>query len=68
MADNKNKNAQDAKLIATKEKYEIEYMKETYGVPKKVTTEIVSNVGHSRARVYEQLRKLGYKVPPKRSK
>lgn len=68
MADDKNKTAQDRKLIAAKQQHEINYMKTEYGVPKKVTEEVIKEVGHSRAAVYAELRKKDYPVPPKRTK
>jgi hypothetical protein len=68
MPDNKNKKGQDAKLISAKQESEVEYMKTKYGVPKTVTREIIKRVGHSRAKIYVELRKLKYPVPALTSK
>jgi DNA-binding NtrC family response regulator len=66
MADNTNKKKEDAKRISAREEYELNYLKQAYGVPKKVTAEIIKQVGTSRTKVYEELRKRNYPVPPKR--
>ena len=65
MADSRAKKELYAKQIANKKKVEVEYMSVQYGVPESVTWDIINRVGHSRARVYEELRKLQYPVPPK---
>lgn len=55
-----------AKQIASKKAYEVDFMEAKYGVPKTTTWEIINKVGFSRTRMYEELRKLNYPVPPKR--
>jgi hypothetical protein len=68
MADSKAKKELYARQIVEKRKSEVEYMKVQYGVPETVTWDIINTVGHSRAKIYEELRKLKYPVPPQRTR
>jgi hypothetical protein len=68
MADSKAKKELYARQIEEKRKSEVEYMNVQYGVPKALTWEIINKVGHSRAKIYEELRKLKYPVPPQRTR
>lgn len=58
---------QDRKLVAAKQDHEMNYLKSAYGVPKKVSKEVIAKVGRSRTKVYDELRKLGYPMPKKRT-
>jgi hypothetical protein len=68
MADSKARKELYARQIAEKRKSEVEFMNLQYGVPESLTWQIIKAVGHSRARIYEELRKLNFPVPPPRKK
>ncbi|HEX8334892.1 MAG TPA: hypothetical protein VF622_19865, partial [Segetibacter sp.] len=67
-ADSKAKKELYARQIAEKRKSEVEYMNVQYGVPETLTWKIINTVGHSRAKIYEELRKLKFPVPPPRTR
>lgn len=58
----------DQKLVAIKQRHEMEYLKKKYGVPFFVTKDIVSTFGRGKAKVYDALRQMGYPMPAKRIK
>lgn len=53
---------QDPKLVAAKQKHEINYIAKHYKIPVKVVREAVKKVGRSKAKVYAELRSLGYTI------
>lgn len=59
---------QDRKLIAAKQKHEINFIHAMYKVPKGILKEVLASVGRSRSKVYDRLRELGYAMPKKRVK
>jgi len=56
---------QDPKLIAAKQKYEIGYISKRHKIPVKVVREVVKRIGRSRAKVYAELRNMGYVIKTK---
>jgi hypothetical protein len=66
MAHSRAKKELYERQIAEKRKSEVNYMNLQYGVPETLMWQIINTVGHSRARIYEELRKLKYPVPPPR--
>jgi hypothetical protein len=66
MANSAARKALYERQIAEKRRSEVQYMNVQYGVPEALMWQIINAVGHSRARIYEELRKLKYPVPPPR--
>lgn len=64
----------DTKLIASKQKYEMDYIckvwYDTNGkrLPVHILRDVVSKIGRSRRRVYAVLRYLGYHYDPRKKK
>ena len=66
MATKKKSPKQDPKLIAAKQKSEINYISKTFKIPVKVVREVVKKVGRSRVKVYKALREMGYVIKTKK--
>jgi DNA-binding NtrC family response regulator len=50
----------DPKLVAAKQKEEVQYIHKTYQVPFKVVKKVAGEVGASRKKIYTKLKELGY--------
>jgi len=61
----KKKKKQDPKLVAGSQAYEINYIHKRFSVPLKIVREAVKKVGRSRAKVYAELRLMGYVIKTK---
>lgn len=59
---------QDPKLVAAKQKAEINYIASRFKIPVKVVRAAAKEAGRSRAKVYAYLRKLGYHIPTRKFK
>jgi hypothetical protein len=60
---------QDPKLVAAKQRHEMKYIAERFGIPVKTVKDAVKSVGRSRRKVYACLKLWGYaliRVKPKR--
>lgn len=62
----KKKRRQDPKLVAAKQKSEINYIAKTFKIPVKVVREVVKHIGRSRVKVYVELRLQGYNIPTRK--
>ncbi len=58
----KKPNTQDKKLIASKQKHEVDYISQKFRIPKKSVTKAIIAAGRSRAKVYAELRRMGFAV------
>ena len=64
----KKKQKMDPKLVATKDKNEINYISKRHKIPVKVVRKVVKETGRSRVKVYEALRALGYTIKTRKFK
>lgn len=56
----------DAKLIALKQKFEVDYISLKYSIPKSEVKKAIKVYGRSRKRVYQALREMGYSIKTKK--
>lgn len=56
MPDNKRKKKQDAKLVSFNQDYEVRYIAKKFGVSMRKVRLVINKVGHSRRKVYAELR------------
>lgn len=61
-------NKMDDDLISSKEQYEVNYVSYHYDIPKEDVLLALKEVGVSRRKVYNYLRKKGYTINTKRYK
>lgn len=65
MPTSKKPRQQDKKLIASKQKHEVDYIANRFEIPKKQVAAAIKVAGRSRAKVYSELRRMGYVVKTK---
>ncbi len=66
MATKKKYPKQDPKLIAAKQKSEINYIAKTFKIPVGKVREAAKVAGRSRSKVYAKLREMGFYVPTRK--
>lgn len=68
MANKKKHPKMDSKLVATKQKQEIDYIAKRYKIPVKYVRKAVKKIGRSRRLVYAELRSQGWTINTKSKK
>lgn len=58
----KKPNTQDKKLIASKQKHEVDYISKRFNIPSNKVRYAIAVEGRSRAKVYAKLRQMGFTV------
>jgi len=58
MPDNKHKRKSDARLVASKQKYEVNYVAEKYGVDPGLVRFVIKHVGHKRKDIERTVRQI----------
>lgn len=64
MSNDEKKNFEDSVQDSKDEDIFIEWINLKYGVAKPIIRELVSRVGKSLPKIFDELRKLGYPIPP----